>query len=131
MGSLLVLLTDDDDDIRAVGGMALEAVGGFRVLPADSGERCLALAREQAPDVILLDVMMPGMDGLETLGRLRDDASTAEIPVVFMTARVQAEELSAYRAEGARGVIAKPFDPMTLSGDLKRLLAEPEPGAMW
>jgi CheY-like chemotaxis protein len=93
-----VLFVEDDPDILTVARMSLEAVGGFQV----------------GPDLILLDVMMPGMDGLEILESLRRLPEAAEIPVVFMTAKVQAREVARYRELGAVDVIAKPFDPMAL-----------------
>ncbi|MCO4774142.1 MAG: response regulator [Deltaproteobacteria bacterium] len=119
--SLRVLLVDDDPDIRFIGEMALARVGGFTVSLAESGNACLTLAKE-GPDVILLDVMMPGMDGTETLARLRDDAELASIPVIFMTAKVQHAEVERYRELGAVGVIAKPFDPMNLATRVAGLL---------
>ena len=121
MSVLRVLLVDDDPDIRFIGEMALARVGKFDVTVAESGERCLELAAAQ-PDVILLDVMMPGLDGTATLARLREDPALARIPVIFMTAKVQDSELARYRELGAHGVIAKPFDPMTLHARVQGLL---------
>lgn len=122
MSPLSVLLVDDDADIRFIGELALARVGGFAVTLAESGEECLRLAAS-LPDVILLDVMMPGMDGTETLGRLRADPALEGIPVIFMTAKVQHSEVARYRELGAAGVIAKPFDPMTLHERVRGLLA--------
>jgi two-component system OmpR family response regulator len=120
-----ILLVEDDPDIRQVAKLALEALGGFSVLPCGSGPEALAAlsasadpanaADDWAPDLILLDVMMPGMDGPETLRALRRIPGAERLPAVFMTARVQAEEVAAYRAMGAADVIAKPFDPMRLA----------------
>ena len=76
---------------------------------------------EEVPDIILLDMMMPGMDGVATLERLRRDPACAAVPVVFMTARVQPDEVAAYLALGAEGVIAKPYDPMSLAGQVNEL----------
>ena len=112
-----VLFVEDDPDIQTVARIALEAVGGFTVLGCASGAEALERVEAFAPDLILLDVLMPGMDGLETLRRLRllpSIGGIAKVPVVFMTAKVQAQEVSEYRAAGAVDVIAKPFDPMTL-----------------
>jgi CheY-like chemotaxis protein len=110
-----ILFVEDDPDIRMVGKMALEAIGGFTVLACGSGSEALSRLGEFSPDLILLDVMMPGMDGPATLAAVRDTAIGRELPVVFMTARVQTQEVAAYREMGAEDVIAKPFDPMTLA----------------
>jgi two-component system OmpR family response regulator len=121
MTPLRVLLVDDDPDIRLIGEMALARVGNFAVQLAASGPEALTAAAA-GPDVILLDVMMPGMDGTATLARLRADPALASIPVIFMTAKVQDSEVARYRELGAQGVIAKPFDPMTLHERVLRLL---------
>jgi two-component system, OmpR family, response regulator len=110
-----ILFVEDDPDIRMVGKMALEAIGGFSVLACGSGVEALTRLSDFAPDLILLDVMMPGMDGPATLGAVRETPAGRDLPVVFMTARVQAQEVAAYRDMGAEDVIAKPFDPMALS----------------
>jgi CheY-like chemotaxis protein len=112
--SRTVLLIDDEPDIREVAGTALRALAGWEVLAAGGGEEGMTVATERRPDAILLDVMMPGLDGPATLERLRADPVTAEIPVLFMTAKAQAGELTRFAALGVTGVIAKPFDPMTL-----------------
>lgn len=119
-----VLVAEDDPDIRAVIELALARVGGLEVVACADGAVALALASRDLPDLILLDVMMPVMDGLETLDRLKSETATARIPVVFMTARVQPRDLELYHARGALAVIAKPFDPMTLAQQLRRLHAE-------
>ena len=114
-----ILYVEDEPDIQQVVQMALEAVGGFEVKVGDSGEVALREVGPFAPDLILLDAMMPGMDGVQTLKALRalDDAM-AEIPVVFITAKVQPQEVQKYRDLGAADVISKPFDPMTLSSQV-------------
>jgi len=117
-----VLLVDDEDDIRRIGEISLVHVGGFEVSMASSGAEALELAVSERPDVILLDVMMPGLDGPSTLAALRADARTASIPVVFLTAKVQRQEVERYRSLGALGVIAKPFDPMALPEAVRALL---------
>lgn len=118
-----ILLIDDEPDIRAVAALSLERVGGFSLDSAASGEEGLERARAQRPDVVLLDVMMPGLDGLETLARLRADPATAGIPVIFMTAKSQPAELDEYVAAGALGVILKPFDPLELPNEIRKLTA--------
>jgi CheY-like chemotaxis protein len=94
----------------------------FRVQSCCSGREALAVAAEWEPDLILLDVMMPGLDGPATLAQLRQNAETAQFPVVFMTARTQARKIARFRALGAAGVIPKPFDPMTLAASLRGYL---------
>lgn len=118
-----VLLVDDDEDIRVIGEMALREVGGLEVVMASGGEQALQLVGSERPDVVLLDVMMPRMDGPTTFKRLRQDEATAEIPVVFVTAKVQRQEIQRYLDLGAIGVIGKPFDPMTLADELRRIAA--------
>lgn len=116
-----VLLIDDDPDIRTVAELGLSAVGGFEVLLASGGDEGVAIAARERPELIILDVMMPGVDGPTTLARLKAHASTAGIPVIFMTARVQKHELAGYVALGAIGVIDKPFDPMTLAAQVREI----------
>ena len=116
-----ILFVEDDPDIQAVGQLALEAVGGFKVTTCSSGGEALTVAPTFAPDLILLDVMMPGMDGPETLRQLRTLAATRNTPVVFMTAKVQRHEVAQYLALGAVNVIAKPFDPMTLASTIREI----------
>jgi CheY-like chemotaxis protein len=110
-----ILCVDDEPDIRQIVQVALSLTEGLTVHTGESGERALELARELLPDLLLLDVMMPGLDGPSTLQRLRTDPAIAHIPVIFMTAKAMAREVALYRKMGAVGVIAKPFDPMQLS----------------
>ncbi|WNG39068.1 response regulator [Archangium minus] len=117
-----VLLVDDEDDIRTIGHLSLSRVGGWQTVLAASGAEALTKAAAEQPDLILLDVMMPGMDGPTTLVQLRAQASTAKTPVIFMTAKIQKQEVTRYLELGAVGVIGKPFDPMTLPAEIKRLL---------
>jgi CheY-like chemotaxis protein len=116
-----ILLVEDEADIRTVATLALQAVGGFTVVSVSSGHEALATAPTFAPDLILLDVMMPGLDGPATLHALRAQPQTAAIPVMFVTAKVQPQEVAELRALGALGVIAKPFSPMTLSQTINQL----------
>lgn len=118
-----ILYVEDEPDIRAVAQMALEAVGGFTVIACSSGSEALAAAPTAQADLLLLDVMMPGMDGPSTLKALRLLPATAATPVIFMTAKVQASEVALYRELGAIDVIHKPFDPMELSAQLGRIWA--------
>lgn len=120
--SRTVLVVDDDDSIRMVAEMAMEMVGGWEVLTADGGLAALAVVAERRPDVVLLDVMMPGMDGIETLRRLQADPATRDIPVVLVTAKARAEDTPVGAGLSVAGVIAKPFDPMTLSDQVEQLV---------
>ncbi|MDH4100139.1 MAG: response regulator [Nitrospirota bacterium] len=116
-----ILLVDDEPDIREVVSLALETIGGFTVEMAKSGREALEMVRQWNPQLILLDVMMPGLDGPGTLGRLKEDPATADIPVVFMTAKAQPQELARFVELGALDVIVKPLDPMTLSERVRSL----------
>ena len=116
-----ILFVEDDPDIQVVAAMALESLGGFSVTVCGSGGEALSRFSELAPDLVLLDVMMPGMDGPATLKALRRLPEAAKVPVVFMTARVQAHETARYLELGAVDVIAKPFDPMTLSDTVRSI----------
>ena len=121
-----VLLVDDDPDIRRLGELSLSRVGGWDTVVVGSGAEAVeAAAGEEPPDAIVLDVMMPDMDGVTTLEQLRGAERTAGIPVVFMTAKVQPSDVETYLAAGACGVISKPFDPMTLPGKLVETLSGP------
>lgn len=117
-----ILYVEDDADIRTIAQLALEAVGGFALKACPSGQAALdAVAGGYRPDLILLDVMMPGLDGPGTLAGLRRLAATMETPVVFMTAKVQAAEVAYYKSLGAIGVLGKPFDPMQLASQVRGL----------
>ncbi len=116
-----ILMVEDDPDIRAIAHLSLTAVGGFTVGLCASGEEALAQAEAFAPDLILLDVMMPGLDGPATLAALRRIPALASTPALFMTAKVQPQEVAQYRELGALDVVAKPFDPMALPGQLRAL----------
>jgi CheY-like chemotaxis protein len=112
---------EDEPDIQAVALLALELVGGFTVKVCSSGEEALREADDFAPQMILLDVMMPVMDGPGTLKALRERPAFHTVPVAFMTAKVQPQEVAHYKALGALGVIAKPFDPMTLANQVRSM----------
>jgi CheY-like chemotaxis protein len=117
-----VLMVDDDQSIRRICQVSLSNVGRWQVILAESGYDGLELARKEKPDVILLDVMMPGMDGPTTLLKLREDEDLKHIPVILMTAKVQPQEVEQYTRLGATGVISKPFDPLTLPSEIRKLL---------
>jgi len=117
-----LLLVDDDDGVRLVATTALELVGGWAVTAVSSGAEAITAARAAPPDAILLDVMMPGLDGPSTLALLRGDPVTAAVPVIFLTAKARTNQHDTLLDAGARGVLVKPFDPMTLSDDVAALL---------
>lgn len=117
-----VLVVDDDDMLREVARVALEMVGGWQVVTAESGTEAQHLAASEQPDAVLLDVMMPGLDGPSTVLALQQDPRTRDIPVVFLTAKVGGEGHEEWRHLPVVGVIPKPFDPMTLSTEVARLL---------
>lgn len=119
-----ILHVEDEPDIRAIARMALEKIGQLTVESCPSGQRALERISDFAPDLVLLDAMMPDMDGPEVLKQLRSRTDTKDIPIVFMTAKVQASEIEAYKALGALDVIAKPFDPMALHQQLKDIWAK-------
>lgn len=116
-----IVCVDDERDILEVAKMCLEVVGGFEVTCCESGQAALEVLASQTPDMVLLDVMMPQMNGPETLAELRKLPHLAKVPVAFMTARVQAAEVKSYLKLGATGVIPKPFDPMQLSGEVRKI----------
>ena len=113
-GRARVLAVDDDPDLLLLLRSTVEGDGHQAILASD-GRMALQRIEDETPDVICLDLMMPVMDGATTLGRLRSNPRTAQIPVVFMTARAQSRELDLFRSLGAVGVIPKPFDPMALA----------------
>jgi CheY-like chemotaxis protein len=119
MTTLRILYVDDDPDIRDVIDISLGLDPAFVTRSCGSGEEALVTTVDWQPDIILCDVVMPVMDGPATLMRLRDNALTAKIPVIFMTADAQPRELDRLRSLGAVGVIQKPFDPMTLAASVR------------
>ncbi len=122
MSALRVLHVDDEPDIRELVEISLLMDADLTVRSCASGGEALAAAAEWSPDIILMDVMMPAMDGPQTLNHLRENRLTAQIPVVFMTARAQTRELAHFLSLGAAGVIAKPFDPISLAGTVRHYL---------
>ncbi len=114
-----ILLVEDDPDIQTVAAMVLRTMGGLEVSVCSSGLDALARCREIRPDMVLLDVMMPGMDGPSTLDAMRRIPEMKDVPVVFMTARAQPDEVARYRLLGVADVIVKPFDPMSLTDQVR------------
>jgi len=119
MSTTRILHVDDEPDIRDIVDMSLGLDPDFEVRECASGSEAIAAAAEWSPQLILLDVMMPKMDGPATLAELRKNPRTAGIPVVFMTARAQTRELERFMSLGAQGVILKPFDPMKLAAEVQ------------
>jgi CheY-like chemotaxis protein len=120
-----ILIIDDEPDIRKIAKLSLSRVGGMQVVEAQSGPDGVRLAEAERPDAILLDVMMPGMDGPETLAMLKAGEATSKIPVLFLTAKAMSSELERLKALGAVAVLTKPFDPMKLPQELKAALEPP------
>jgi len=117
------LIIDDEEDVRFVVQMSLGRLGHMHVVEASSGEEGVALAKSEQPTFILLDMMMPGMDGLATFKALRMAPETAAIPIVFLTAKAMASEVRRLEGLGAKGVLLKPFDPLTLAKEIEAILA--------
>jgi len=118
-----VLLIDDENDIREVAALSLQAIGGCRVSTASGGRDGIAIAAAEHPDVIVLDVMMPDVDGPATLRRLQINPQTRDIPVIFLTAKAQlADHRGGFARLGAAGIITKPFDPLTLTQQITAIL---------
>ncbi len=122
MNKLRILHVEDDPDILEISRIALETIGGHEVHQFNNGAEAISRAVEIAPDVFLLDVMMPGMSGEQTLAALRQLPECRPIPAIFMTAKAQESEVAKLRAVGAIDVIVKPFDPMTLAMQINALL---------
>jgi DNA-binding response OmpR family regulator len=125
--ALRILLIEDDPDIQKMVQLSLKYQGGHQVSVASGGKEGLGKASAEKPDLILLDVMMPEMDGYETCKRLKADPETAAIPVIFLSARAQHSEIQKGKDLGAIGYLVKPFDPMSLSGQLEALLKSAQP----
>ncbi|HEY5196789.1 MAG TPA: response regulator [Solirubrobacteraceae bacterium] len=117
-----ILVVDDDASIREVTQVSLEMVGGHAVMTAACGRDALAQASRERPDAILLDVMMPGLDGPATFERLQAEPTTRDIPVILLTAKLQSSDRARFVALGVRAVLSKPFDPMSLPGEVAEIL---------
>ncbi|MCK5387476.1 MAG: response regulator [Gammaproteobacteria bacterium] len=114
-----ILYVEDEPDIQMIARVALENVGGFELLVCSSGAEAVEKAATFGPDMFLLDVMMPGMDGPSTLAELRKIPQLANTPVMFMTAKVQPQEVEFLKSLNVADVIAKPFDPMGLANNIR------------
>ena len=125
MTNKCILIIDDEEDIREVAQLCLEAMGGWQVCTAQSGSQGLMKAQSQQPDAILLDVMMPDMDGLSTLEKLRANPLTKNIPVIFLTAKNNLLDPDRLAQMGVKGIISKPFDPMSLAEQVAQFLENP------
>jgi CheY-like chemotaxis protein len=117
-----ILIIDDEDDIREVAALSLEAVAGWTVYTASSGKEGILAAAELKPDAILMDVMMPGMDGPTTFKVIQQTPAIAQIPVVLLTAKVQGVDQRRFADLGVAGVLFKPFDPLLLSTQIAQAL---------
>ena len=122
MTDIRILVVDDEPDIREVVDVSLGLDPQFKMRACASGADALVMAAQWSPTIILLDVMMPLMDGPTTLSKLRKNPQTADIPVLFLTARTQTDEIEQYISLGAQGVLSKPFDPMTLAASVRSYL---------
>ncbi|KTC92453.1 response regulator [Fluoribacter dumoffii] len=114
-----ILYAEDEEDIRMIAEVALENIGGFSVKYCSNGKKALEAAKEYVPDLLLLDVMMPEMDGPTALKELRKNPDFIKVPAIFMTAKIQNNEIEDYKSIGAIDVIKKPFDPLTLAESIK------------
>ena len=120
--TLRILVVDDEDDIREVAQLCLEMLSAWEVLTASSGSEALAKAEADQPDAILLDVMMPDMDGLATFQRLQANIATQHIPVILLTAKVQSADRQRFAELGVTAMIAKPFNPLHLASQVAEAL---------
>ena len=117
-----ILLVDDDQDLLLITKVILERTAGFHVLQATTGVEALKIARREGPDVVLMDVMMPDMDGLELLVKFRQEATLKDIPVIFLTGKTDPAQVIRFGELGAQGVIPKPFQPLELADKLMAIL---------
>ena len=119
-----ILVVDDEDDIRRIAALALGPVGGMTVIQASNGVEAVRKATEELPDVILLDMMMPDMDGPTTFTTLKNQPATSGIPIIFLTAKAMKTEVDRLKAMGARAVLTKPFDPTSLAAQIRKVLED-------
>jgi len=121
-----ILHVEDDPDIQKIAELSLATVGGFTLKSCSSGKQALDVATDFMPDLFLLDVMMPEMDGPATLAALWQIPELKNVPAIFMTAKAQSSEIDGFMALGAIGVIVKPFDPMSLPDEVKKIWQDRE-----
>jgi CheY-like chemotaxis protein len=117
-----ILIIDDEDDIREVAALSLEATAGWHIFTASSGAAGIQIAAEHQPDAILMDVMMPGVDGPTTFRIMQQNPIIAHIPVLLLTAKVQGADQRRFAGLGVSGILFKPFDPLTLAGQISDIL---------
>ena len=117
-----ILFIDDEEDIQTLARFCLELEANWELITASNGQEGITIAEIEQPDAILLDVMMPDLDGLQTLEKLRNNPKTKHIPAIFLTAKVQASDRRRFYAAGAIGVINKPFDSLTLASQIAGFL---------
>ncbi|MBN9618097.1 MAG: two-component system response regulator [Acidobacteriales bacterium 59-55] len=117
-----ILIIDDEDDIREVAALSLEATAGWHIFMASSGLEGISVASAEQPDAILMDVMMPGVDGPATFRRMQEDPTVAHIPVILLTAKVQGVDQRRFASLGVTGILFKPFDPLTLAQQISEIL---------
>jgi CheY-like chemotaxis protein len=117
-----ILIIDDEDDIREVAALSLEATAGWHIFTASSGAEGIAVAAEKQPDAILMDVMMPGVDGPTTFAHMQQNPAVAHIPVLLLTAKVQGVDQRRFAGLGLAGILFKPFDPLTLAQQISNVL---------
>ncbi len=122
MKNRCILFIDDEEDIRMLAQFCLESEAGWSMISASGGLEGIHIAEKEQPDVILLDVMMPEVDGLQTIAKLLDNPQTQNIPVIFITAKAQASDRNSFYQAGAKGVINKPFDSLTLASQISGFL---------
>ena len=125
MHSKTILIVDDEDDIREIAQISLEEIGHWEVITASSGAEGIVKAQASQPDAILLDVMMPEMDGPTTVQKLRANPTTANIPVILLTAKVQSMDKQKFAKLGVAAILPKPFDPVVLPGQIAEVLGWP------
>jgi CheY-like chemotaxis protein len=118
-----ILVIDDEEDVRYIVRMSIGRTAGMQVLEAEQGQEGIELAKQERPDLILLDLMMPGVDGTAVFHALREAPETAAIPVIFLTAAAMNSEIERLEKLGAKGVIRKPFDPLQLEERIREILA--------
>lgn len=122
MGAKKILFIDDEKDIKILAQFCLESEAGWLMIGASSGLEGIAIAEKEQPDAILLDAMMPELDGIQTIAKLQNNSQTKNIPIIFITAKAQASDRRKFYNVGAKGVINKPFDSLTLASQISGFL---------